>query len=355
MLKQKIFLSSAISICLGIAFFYAFPALSKTLSSSDFELAEGDGDPSENTSADLLNDEKDETADDAVATITAEGDFLLPTYLLPVENEAKTETAVSKAEMIEVDSTQTNTQDIPGIMAAEAADNAASPSEETLSEEEIVQADTGNVAAVVADEVDIDIDTNALQKADKPVQPRQIGSGYAKGTAGQTASAGGKPILIPLTPLKEQPEAEPMPKQRVRHVVPSEYADDMLGALEANTRPDFIMPQEIKVSFYKDATDFSGQTLKWIKAFSMNALTDPRLIIQIRLSTQNPSIQQKRLIVLENTLKGNGLSPHQLQVVYSDRPTDSLVLRTMIKPENAEIRVRKSSTGKNIEKRMTKW
>lgn len=346
MFKQKIFLSSAISLCLSAAFFYAFPAFSKVSDVLDFEIAQGDGDPSENAAPDLLNDEKDETADDAVATITAEGDFLLPTYLLPVESDVKTDPEGQKPEMIEVDTTQTNTQDIPGLMAEQAANDAV-PSDEGM------DAPTNSNTPAVTEDINIDIDTNVMQQAAEPVRPRQIGTGHANRTATQTA--GGKPILIPLTPLQEQPEQEPMPKERVRHVVPSEYADNMLGALEKNTRPGFIMPQEIKVSFYKDATDFSGQTLKWIKAFSMNALADPRLIIQIRLSTQNPGIQQKRLIVLENTLKGNGLSPHQLQIVYTDRSADSLVLRTMVKPENMEVRVKKSSMGKNIEKRTTKW
>lgn len=354
MVKQKIFLSSVLGLTCSAFLISAFPAIAKNSSQLPiYDVSEGDGDPSENAAPELLNDEKNETAEDAVATITAEGDFLLPTYLLPVEGEAK-EDAEKKAEMIQVDATQTNTQDIPGLMAENQAREASvsmdTATNETITDE--IQMPAGQ------EDIDIDIDTNALQQAPAEpaaqIAPRNIGAGHAA-NAPRMASNNTKPVLIPLTPLKEAPAAEPLLPVRKRHVVPSEYADNMLNALDQNTRPNFIMPQEIKVSFYENATEFSGQTLKWIKAFSMNAINDPRLIIQIRLSTVDPSIQNKRLLILQNALMGYGLSSHQLQVVYTDRPVNSLVLRTTTKPEQAEVVVKKSSTGKKIEKRTTTW
>ena len=77
MVKHKFFFTSAIGICMILGALCAYPVCA--------ELAQGDGDPNE--TAELLTDEKEDTAEDAVATITAEGDFLLPTYLLPVEGE----------------------------------------------------------------------------------------------------------------------------------------------------------------------------------------------------------------------------------------------------------------------------
>ncbi len=72
MVKHKFFFTSAIGICMILGALCAYPVCA--------ELAQGDGDPNE--TAELLTDEKEDTAEDAVATITAEGDFLLPTYII---------------------------------------------------------------------------------------------------------------------------------------------------------------------------------------------------------------------------------------------------------------------------------
>jgi hypothetical protein len=115
------------------------------------------------------------------------------------------------------------------------------------------------------------------------------------------------------------------------------------------------MPQEIKVSFYENASHFSGQTIKWIKAFSVSAMNDPRLIVEVRLSTQNPSVQQKRLSIIQNTLVGNGLSPHQIQVIFTDRPADSLILRTALKPELAQVSGLNEKKGRRSQKQTMRW
>lgn len=364
MVKQKIFLSSALGLCLGFCLFYTPCAPAAISVPAGFELSQGDGDPSEEIPAELLTDEKDETSEDAVATITAEGDFLLPTYLLPVEGE-NADTQTANNEMVEVGTTTTTTttittttttQDQPVVAAAQANEPA-------------------NTNAAVSDELAVVNVSEGSAKPAEPQTPRAIGSGYtnrliaassqqsenvltpapAAPATPATSSAQATPILIPLAALPATPEPDPVVEPHERKVIPSEYADQMLHALGRNEHPGFIMPREIKVSFYKNATDFSGQTLKWIKAFSINALNDPRLIIQVRLSRKNPSIQYKRLSVIKNTLIGSGLSPHQIQIVYTARPSDSLVLRLTDKPEAAQVTIRKSGSGRRIEKRTTKW
>lgn len=372
MLKQKIFLSSALSLCLGLGVFYTLPAIAVP-SLSSYEIAQGDGDPEEaamveaenakaqadENASDLLTDEKEETADDAVATITAEGDFLLPTYLLPVESEQQTEIQTKTAEaapndMVEIEKksvtttstkTTTTSHDLPLVVLSQ---NAPAP----------------------AQDIEIDIDTNALTaQAAVPQTPRQIGSGHARATNTATQSnapvqsrttkttvASTKPILIPLTSLPEQPATEPpLPPERVRHVIPSVYADQFLSAVEQGQKPSFIMPQEIKVSFYKNATEFSGQSLKWIKAFTKSALSDPRLVVEVRMSKEDPAVQYKRMAIIRNALRGNGLSPHQIRIVQTNRPADSIVLRTVTKPEDTQIVMAKSATGRKTQKRTINW
>ena len=60
-------------------------------------------------------------------------------------------------------------------------------------------------------------------------------------------------------------------------------------------------------------------------------------MVDVRVSTQNPEIQEKRLPLVKNVLLSNGLSPHQIQITYADRPSDTLILRNIIKPEAYEI------------------
>ena len=391
MAKQKLFLHSTIGLCLS------FSLLCPTLATAssplfDNEPAQGDGDPSEEILTEAVTETETTAKEDAtdsdedVATITAEGDFLVPTYLLPVAEEntavaSNTEENVSVTKKITTTTTTTTTtQELPIYVVSDTSntDTTQNDVDNTKAAEVIIEP----IPAAVVD-VHTKSAESVIEEPVKPVQvqqttpalPHNIGSGYHTSTTSikkkeetkisvapetPTApavdhSAPTRPILIPLAPLPKVAEPEPILQPHVRKIVPSEYADKMLTALEDNKHPDFIMPQEIKVSFYKNASHFSGQTIKWIKAFSVNAMNDPRLIVQVRLSTQTPTIQQKRLSVIQNTLIGNGLSPHQIQVVFTERPADSLVLRTMTKPEHTQVSVKTTKTERRTKKQTTRW
>ena len=466
MAKQHIFFGSALGLCLSLSLVYAPDALANKTNWQDADLSQGDGDPLEELPEELISEEKksdatQEISEDDVATITAEGDFLLPTFLLPVEETAETSQLTASVETKETPSqvtatqqttqtqnadtqvidetvttrtittttTTTTTEDLPIYVVStqpttktvvqptpqetqnvKETDQKTSPQSDTSVE--IAQADkvatpqkvalpktsltqttapsypiddktsSADLPVVLATTSTQNVKLPQTQTTQTTVKTTQVTTTPAvqsvvpqptpivqsgknietKNTAILTpvtptyTAPSTRPILIPLAPLPKVAEPEPTaPTPPVRKVIPSEYADYMLTALEKNERPGFIMPQEIKVSFYKNASHFSGQTIKWIKAFSMKALNDPRLVVQVRLSTQNPAVQQKRLSIIKNTLIGNGLSPHQIQIVFTDRPTDSLVLRTINKPEHTQISVRKSQSGRRVEKRTTKW
>ena len=162
--------------------------------------------------------------------------------------------------------------------------------------------------------------------------------------------------MLPLAPViqSSSEETEALPRKE-RRVVPSALADTLLKNLEQNTGTDFLLPHEIKVSFYKNATALSGQTLKWIKAFALQTIQDPRLIVEIRMSQSNPSIQAQRLAVVKNALLGTGLSTHQIRVSYTKRSADSFVIRAVEKAENVDITQNTTASGKTIEKRTIKW
>ena len=405
MVKQKIFLSTAMGLCLSFCLFYTtMPALADGVS-PDYEIAQGDGDPDEVIpQTDATGSENDETDDEDVATITAEGDFLAPTFLLPVQEEPSLTSETTKVAQIAdknsetittttttITTTTTTSQDLPiyNVSQNKAVETSA-PSKSDKPAKTPVSETTKNtdstIKTVVTSEktilpkiVPADIKPVVAEPTLPTREARNIGSGYANRTIApvpmdktvkpamptiptpkkvetvQKPAEETRPILIPLAELPKAAQKEPDIETPTRKIIPSEYADRMLSAVSANTRPDFIMPQEIKVSFYKDATAFSGQTIKWIKAFSLTALNDPRLIVQVRLSNCSPDIQYKRLQIVKNTLIGNGLSPHQIQIVTTNRPADSLILRTIEKPELARQSIRKSGSGKRVEKRTTKW
>ena len=394
MAKQKLFLHSTIGLCLTFSLLY--PALATASSYLlDNEPAQGDGDPSEETLNEITVTEKDDIADsdEDVATITAEGDFLVPTYLLPVAEESavaasNTEENVSVTKKITTTTTTTTTtQELPIYVVSDTSATSADTDTTQNKADNTDKVDTPETLVEPAPTVVVDVQVKPTQPIiEEPVVPvkvqptpptpsHNIGTGYHTSTSSTKKKEETKiltvptkpvtpsvdhfeparPILIPLAPLPKVAEPEPTVEPHIRKIVPSEYADKMLTALEDNKRPDFIMPQEIKVSFYKNASHFSGQTIKWIKAFSVSAMNDPRLIVQVRLSTQTPAIQQKRLSVIQNTLIGNGLSPHQIQVVFTERPADSLILRTIVKPEHTQVSVKTSKTGRRTQKQTTRW
>ena len=127
-----------------------------------------------------------------------------------------------------------------------------------------------------------------------------------------------------------------MLESKQRFVVVSEYADQMANRLRNGDKIPFLMPQEMRIKFYPNESAVSGQTLKWVKAFGIAALQDPRLIVEIRTSCAQAELQDKRILLLENVLKGVGLSQHQIIVSHTNRPTDTMLLRAVPRIETAQ-------------------
>ncbi len=361
------------------------------------DIAQGDGDPNELISLQLTNkneknapavgalldDERGETSENAVATVTADGDFLLPTYFLPGETSVVTslEQGMTTAEVA-----------VPAVVPVSSVDMSVSQekvavskpvvsvSSSTVTEvpsmakggalvsvvSEVVEkkeADTTNntVKNVPLNSVD---DLNALLASVADVQTVSDVSIDSSKTVSETGVQGEitktKPLLIPLTSKKAEVQkdkvVEPELPIRARAIAPSTYADDILMALERGQGVPFHMPHEMKITFYPNASSFSGQSLKWVKAFAKTALLDPRLVVEIRVSRQNAPLQDKRLLLIQNALQGAGLSTHQINVVVVDRSEDTMLLRAVPKPQIDEI-VSEKDLKKGVDKRrrITKW
>ena len=100
--KQTLFFGSALLTFLS---FSICPQASARPYPADFEfsVAQGDGDPTELTANDINAVEGEED----VALLTAEGDFVIPTYLLPTQEETP------PAPVVNVTQTAVKTPDTP--------------------------------------------------------------------------------------------------------------------------------------------------------------------------------------------------------------------------------------------------
>lgn len=318
------------------------------------EIAQGDGDPREHAAQERLLAAKN-LADDDVATVTAEGDFVVPSYLLQTVDEtpkAKTvrvSTAVEK-ELPVVVVNQTEVTPVSEQMEVERRLTGSSAQTQKVYSEAVrrQQAKAGkkqvakkmNVAVEKMDVSEsVDSDINAI-----------LSGGYQ--SEGEVSGGKKKPLLLPLRgsakSVKSAVVEESLPKPRIK-TYSSVYADKIIEAAQTNEDLPLIMPMDLKVTFYPNASDFSGKTIKWIKAFSYKALQDPRYVIQVRLSKENPYLQEKRLYLVQKILMGSGLSTHQLVVDYVERPQDSLVLRMVRKEPTVSSKI----NGKS--KRVINW
>ncbi len=327
-------------------------------------------------------EEKADVKEENIATVTAEGDFIVPTYMLPAKEDLETAPQNNPAENKASEAPQN---------APDAAQNAPVNKVLHQSTVKITQTELTPVAEQMAVERFLTGKTTKTMKAYKEALARQKAAQKAEKAqtkengASENAANGSenkadatqnndidalledetskeakkpkKRLLLPLRPLPSKtPPAEDLSgTEPLFKVVSSTMADQVLKDAQDQTRSSLLMPQDIKVTFYPDSAEFSGQTVKWIKAFALQALNDPRRVVEIRLSQYNPIMQQKRLSVVQRLLMNSGLSAHQIVVDYVNRPADSLILRTVEKVETVQKRKIEMKNGKVKENETIIW
>lgn len=90
-----------------------------------------------------------------------------------------------------------------------------------------------------------------------------------------------------------------------------------------------IVPSELKLSFQPGRAEISGQTLRWLKAFSEKAQEDASYL-QIRLdATASIELQKKRLNLLYTIFMNNGVDPKKIDTVFSLTEPNAFVIRTL--------------------------
>lgn len=369
--QKNFLLHLCVCSLLSYAPFFSFD----THAYNNLEVAQGDGEPVEVSveeqlqAAQKLADEENENT----ATITAEGDFLLPTYLLKTTEDDSSEvketfvdeplfdSPIEKQDnsVKKVTTVKKKTQtDLPVVMIKQTELIPVNEQMEverkltgsTAQTQKIYNQATKKKSSVLTNEKRNNLSVPAKKQADTSIASSTSDeiSSILEGTdtlkTPEVETGKKKPLLLPLKgtkkPVKAESVDEFIPNPRLK-TYSSVYADKVLEAAQTNQELPLIMPMDLKVSFYPNAADFSGQTIKWLKVFSLKALQDPRYVIEVRLSKENLLLQQKRLFVIQKILANSGLSSHQLVVDYVKRPKDSLILR-MVKKESS-LNVRSSS------------
>ena len=107
---------------------------------------------------------------------------------------------------------------------------------------------------------------------------------------------------------------------------------DFYEALQ-NTKKDHIrnniVPTELKLSFNKGRAEISGQTLRWLKAFSEKAIND-NYYLQVRLDGSAPAdLQKKRLNLLYTIFTNNGVNIDNVDTAFSSVEPNTFIIRTI--------------------------
>lgn len=91
-----------------------------------------------------------------------------------------------------------------------------------------------------------------------------------------------------------------------------------------------IAPSELKLSFQPNRAEISGQTLEWLKAFSLNSVNNDDVFIEIRIDGSSSfELQQKRLNLLYSILINNGVDYNKINIIFTDREPNSFIIRNV--------------------------
>lgn len=90
-----------------------------------------------------------------------------------------------------------------------------------------------------------------------------------------------------------------------------------------------IIPSELKLSFQPERAEISGQTLRWLKAFSEAAQNDDTYL-QVRLDVSaSTELQRKRLNLLYTIFMNNGVDFQKIDTVFSLTEPNAFIIRTL--------------------------
>lgn len=320
--------------------------------------------------------QKENADEEKIPTLTAEGGFLLPTYVLP---ETKNETEAKTLAVVD--------QNNP--WRAQTAQAVPTPASRTVAAAAQPVALQGLPASGVQDASAVDTKlldtiekqyqntTALLADTAKRLEALENGVNTLKEQNVQLASAEKvatpepvrrQPLLLPLAPVKAAtPVAKSEPAENTDMEPPKvEYIDYVLTVLKrvegqpvAYSESDEMVlksiPQEMKMSFLPNSADISTQSFKWIKAFTYHPKKSLQNIVEVRMSAKDLDLQSRRFALIKGALLSNGLSPRQIRFVLTDRDPDTIVLRNVTLQPEQEVYYERQNNGSLAPQIIQKW
>ena len=222
--------------------------------------------------ADLLEDEQGPTNPEAVATVTANENFLTPTYAAPVSSASSTMAVPSEVDILnEIFGSTIPLFDEPEVASTQ-------------------------------------------QSKQYTFSPR-VGVQKKQET----------PLLTPLPSLYQVPTDDGFIEPKKSAFNQTGLADQAL-AMALSDSSGIGMPREIRIKFYPNQATFSAQALKWIKSFAVRVANNPTLLAEIHISSENQQLQERRLSILIQILKEVGVSAHQVRLYKTNRDENTVLM-----------------------------
>ena len=240
---------------------------------------------------DLLFDEQGPTAEGAVATVTAGEDFLTQSYVVPTDSANQPEPVPSEVDILNEIFGSPNPDITPIIQKS---------SQHTF------------------------FPSSNVKKQDE------------------------QPLLTPLPEIKMESSEEKDPAPKVIPFAWGGYADQALSLAQGGAANSLNMPREIRITYYTGQSGMNVQSLKWVRAFAIRVVRDPRLLLEVRVSGQQWNVQQKRLKLLLQILKEEGVSVRQIRVYKSDRNPDNIWMGYAYNSEQTKMGAEKKQKEQKI-------
>ena len=90
-----------------------------------------------------------------------------------------------------------------------------------------------------------------------------------------------------------------------------------------------ITPSELKLSFNPERAEISGQTLRWLKAFSEKTNEESSFIQVILDATTSTELQRKRLNLLYTIFINNNVDLNKVDTVFTNIEPNTFIIRTV--------------------------
>ena len=386
--KSLLVFSTAISLVVAVSFSGNSLAETIWLEQEDFKtVAQGDKD---DLPTKLSSDETDLSSEDKPVkkttsskkrsrASTEEGDFLLPTYILPEAQGTAPEKVAAVDSQNPWRKPQTQ-QDAPRRLRSDAASRGStsldlpqSNGEKALLEN--IEKQYQTTAALLENTekrlaaLEKDIKNYPQTETTVPASEQEYDEDCE-----EDVQEDGKPrasLLLPLAPIRtaaseEKESTEEVVVETTQSAAKKDYVDFILEAIERSKAKKFnpsqsdemilrSIPKEMRISFLPGSADLSSQAFKWVKVFSYNPQRTVGSAVEIRLSPRDLDLQSRRFALIKGTLLSNGLTPRQIRFVFTDRDCDSVILRDIQLPEEQEFLYQASKNGKVSQQIIQKW